>query len=170
MRKCAYLDLPRANGWPRPEELEPYFLRPPGQCWGFKSGNDNAGLAAEGVDGTEDLDPNDGRIDVDLDMWGHPDLGVLLIHSKWGGGVKEMSSSKGDLTRLREWVRSKHGTLLPAGLFIPHGTAWEAVKEFMETDGELPTGIEWIANRNLPRGTFPDQSAATAASRCNCRY
>jgi hypothetical protein len=103
-------------------------------------------------------------------MWGHPDLGVLLIHSKWGGGVKEMSSSKGDLTRLREWVRSKHGTLLPAGLFIPHGTAWEAVKEFMETDGELPTGIEWIANRNLPRGTFPDQSAATAASRCNCRY
>ena len=138
MRKCAYLDLRRGNGWPRPEELEPYFLRPPGQCWGFKSGNDNAGLAAEGVDGTEDLDPNDGRIDVDLDMWGHPDLGVLLIHSKWGGGVKEMSSSKGDLTRLREWVRSKHGTLLPAGLFIPHGAAWEAVKEFMETDGELP--------------------------------
>jgi hypothetical protein len=58
-------------------------------------------------------------------MWSHPDLGVLLIHSKWGGGVKEMSSSKGDLTRLREWVRSKHGTLLPAGLFIPHGAAWE---------------------------------------------
>jgi len=65
------------------------------------------------------LDPNDGRIDVDLDMWGHPDLGVLLIHSKWGGGVKEMSSSKGDLTRLREWVRSKHGTLLPAGFIHP---------------------------------------------------
>jgi hypothetical protein len=45
-----------------------------GQCWAFKSGNDNAGLAAEGVDRTEHLDPNDGRIDVDLDMWGHPDL------------------------------------------------------------------------------------------------
>lgn len=170
MRKCSYFDLRRSNGWPRPEELEPYFLRPRGQCWDFKSGNDNAGLAAEGVDGTEDLDPNDGRIDVDLDMWGHPDLGVLLIHSKWGGGVKEMCSSKGDLTRLREWVRSKQGTLLPVGLFIPHETAWEAVKEFMDTDGELPTRIKWIANRKLPRGTFPDQSAATAASRCNCRY
>ena len=170
MRKCAYFDLRRSNGWPRPEELAPYFLRPRGQCWAFKSGNDNAGLAVEGVDGTENLDPNDGRIDVDLDMWGHPDLGVLLIYSKWGGRVKEMRSSKGDLTRLRERVRSKQGTLLPVGLFIPHGSAWEAVKEFMETDGELPTSIEWIANRDLPRGTFPDRSAATATSRCDCRY
>jgi hypothetical protein len=170
MRKCAYLDLRRSNGWPRPEELEPYFLRPPGQCWAFKSGNDNAGLAAEGVDGTEDLDPNDGRIDVDLDMWGYPDLGVLLVYSKWGGGMKEMCSSKGDLTRLRQRVRSKQGTLLPVGLFLPHGTAWKAVKEFMEADGELPSSIEWISNRDLPRGTFSDQSAATAASRCNCRY
>jgi hypothetical protein len=123
MRRCAYLDLRRGNGWPRPEELEPYSLSPPGQCWAFKSGNDNAGLAAEGVDGTEDLDPNDGRIDVDLDMWGHPDRRVLLMYSKWGGGVKEMCSSKGDLRRLREWVHSKQGTLLPVGLFIPHGTA-----------------------------------------------
>jgi len=150
--------------------LEPYFLSPPGQCWAFKSGNDNAGLAAEGVDGTEDLDPNDGRIDVDLDMWGHPDRGVLLIYSKWGGGVKEMCSSKGDLRHLRKWVRSKQGTLLPVGLFIPHGTAWRAVKEFMETDGELPTSIGWIDNRNLPRGTFPDRSAGASTSGCNCRY
>src|SRR4029453_2374860 len=84
MRKCAYLDLRRGNGWPSPEELEPYFLRPPGQCWAFESGNDNAGLAAEGVDGTEDLDPNDGRIDVDLDMWGHPDLGARSFYPKGG--------------------------------------------------------------------------------------
>ena len=78
-------------------------------------GNDNAGLVAEGVDGTEDLDSNDGRIDVDLDMWGHPELGVLLVYSKWGGGAKQMYSSKGDLTRLRDWVRSQHGTPLPVG-------------------------------------------------------
>jgi hypothetical protein len=115
------------------------------------------------------MDPTDGRIDVDLDMWGHPDLGVLLIYSKWGGGVKQMCSSKGNLRRLRHRIRSRQGTLLPVGLFIPHGTAWKAVKEFMETDGELPTSIEWIANRDLPRGTFSDRSAATAASRCNCR-
>jgi hypothetical protein len=169
MRKCAYLDLRRSNGWPRPEELEQYFLGPPRQRWAFESGNDNAGLAVEGVDGTEDKERHEGRIDVDLDMWGHPDLGVLLIYSKWGGGVKEMCSSKGDLTRLRERVRSKQGTLLPVGLFIPHGRAWEAVKEFMGTDGELPTNIEWIANCHLPQGTFSGRSATTAASRCNCR-
>src|SRR5262245_38933707 len=68
MRKSTYLDLRRSHGWPKPEELEPYFLGPPGQRWAFENGNDNAGLAAEGVDGTADLDPNDGRIDVDLDM------------------------------------------------------------------------------------------------------
>jgi hypothetical protein len=88
MRKCAYFDLRRSNGWPRPAELERYFLGPSRQRWAFESGNDNAGLAVAGVDGTEDMVPNEGRIDVNLDMWGHPDLGVLLIYSKWGGGVK----------------------------------------------------------------------------------
>jgi len=60
------------------------------------------------------------------------------------------------LTRLREWVRSTHDTPLPAGLFVPFETAWKAVKEFIETDGELPKSIEWIANRDLPPNTFPD--------------
>jgi Immunity protein Imm1 len=169
MRKCAYLDLRRGNGWPKPAELERYFLGPPRQRWAFESGNDNAGLAVEGVDGTEDMEPNEGRVDVDLDMWGHPDLGVLLIYSKWGDGAKEMCSSKGDLRRLHERFRSKQGTLLPVGLFIPHGTAWKAVKEFMEADGELPTSIDWIDHRHLPRGTFSDRPTATGASRCNCR-
>jgi hypothetical protein len=137
--------------------LKPYFLGPQAKRWSSEMGNDNAGLVAEGVDETEDLDANEGRIDVDLDMWGHPDLGVLLVYSKWGGGSKQMYSSKGDVSRLREWVRSKHGTPLPVGLFIPHQEAWGAVKEFIETDGELPNCIEWIANRNLPRGTFPDR-------------
>jgi len=135
--------------------LELYFLAPPEQRW--FSENDNMGLTAEGVDGTDDLDSNEGRIDVDLDMWGHPELGVLLVYSKWGGGSKQMYSSKGDVSRLREWVRSKHGTPLPVGLFVPYDAAWDAVKEFIETDGELPNSIEWIANRDLPRGTFPDR-------------
>ena len=108
------------------------------------------------VDGSGHLEPNKGRIDVDLDMWGHPEHGVLLIYSKWGGGYKETYSSKGDLHRLREWIRSLHRTPLPVGLFIPFDKAWQAVKEFMETDGALPKSIEWIANRDLPPNTFPD--------------
>jgi Immunity protein Imm1 len=35
-------------------------------------------------------------------------------------------------------VVSTHDTPLPIGLFVPFETAWEAVKEFIETDGELP--------------------------------
>jgi len=89
-------------------------------------------------------------------MWGNPELGVLLIYSKWGGGLKETYSSIGDLTRLREWVRSTHDTPLPVGLFIPFEEAWKAVKEFIETDGKLPKSIAWIANRDLPPNTFPD--------------
>jgi Immunity protein Imm1 len=76
---------------------------------------------------------------------GHPDLGVLVIWSKWGGGHKQDYTSKGDLTRLRELVRSLHETPLPVGLFIPYDLAWKAVKEFIETDGALPKSIEWIA-------------------------
>jgi hypothetical protein len=41
-------------------------------------------------------------------------------------------------------------------LFVPFAIAWKAVKQFMETDGELPTSIEWVAASDLPRGTFPD--------------
>src|SRR5262249_2028944 len=128
MRKSTYLGSRRRSGWPNPRELKPYFLGPSGQRLALETGSDNVGLAAEGTDGTEDLDPDEGRIDVDLDMWRNPELGVLLIYSKWGGGLKKMYSSKGDLSRLREWVCSKHGTQLPVGLFIPGPTAWDAVE------------------------------------------
>lgn len=109
-----------------------------------------------GVDGTGHLNADNGRIDINLEMWGHPIHGVLLIYSKWGGGYKETYSSKGDLRRLREWVRTLHNDQRPVGLFIPFEKAWLAVKEFIETEGELPKGIEWVANKDLPENTFPD--------------
>ena len=96
-----------------------------------------------------------GRIDIDLDMEGNRDLGVQLFYRKWGPGVRESYWSKGDMTRLREWVRTVHGTDLPVGLFVPFETAWKAVKEFIETEGKLPKSIEWVAERDLPPDTFP---------------
>jgi len=30
------------------------------------------------------------------------------------------------------------------------------VKEFIETGGQLPKCIEWVANKDLPPNTFPD--------------
>jgi hypothetical protein len=156
MKKRIYFDVFDGPGWPSPSQLEPYFLAPPGQRWTFDTGNDNWGLRAEGVDDTEHLGSGKGRIDVKLEMWGHPDLGVLLIYSKWGGKFKDVYSSKANLSLLRQWVRSTHNTPLPVGLFIPYANAWKAVKEFIETDGKLPKSIEWIANRDLPKNTFPD--------------
>src|SRR5262245_9052471 len=104
VRKRVYFDVFRGPGWPSPSQLESYFLAPPGQRWTFDTGNDNWSLAAEGVDGTEHLKAGKDRIDVDLEMWGHPELGVLLIYSKWGGGFKENHSSKGNLSLLQKWV------------------------------------------------------------------
>ena len=45
---------------------------------------------------------------------------------------------------------------MPAGLYIPFDRAWLAVKEFIETEGRLPTSIEWVSNADLPEGTFPE--------------
>jgi hypothetical protein len=159
MRKSVYFDRHRGAGWPRPSDLERYFLAPRGQRWTFESGNDCWGLAAAGVDGTEQLSADNGRIDLDLTMLGNADHGVLLHYHKWGRGVAESYYSKGDLSRLQEWVQTKDGDLMPVGLFIPFETAWKAVKEFMETDGALPTKIAWIAGRNIPKDAFPDPAA-----------
>jgi Immunity protein Imm1 len=156
MRMRTHFGPHHHEGWPDPKELEHYFLAPPGQRWFFERRNDSAALWAEGADGTEHLAEGKGRIDIELMMWANPDLGVLLVYTKWGGGHEQVFSSKGDLRRLREWVRGFHGTPLPVGLFIPFEVAWKAVKEFIETDGALPRSIEWIANRDLPADTFPD--------------
>ena len=156
MRKSTYFDSQDREGWPEPRELKPYFFAPPGQEWFHTGGNDSAGLTAEGLYRTEHGTPGKTRTDLDLDMYGIPGLGVLLIYHKYGGGHDEAFTSKGDLRRLREWVRNLHNDPLPVGLFIPFKSAWLAVKEFIETDGELPKSIEWIANKELPPGTFPD--------------
>jgi hypothetical protein len=155
--RSAYIDFRRHRGWPTLEELQPYVLAPARQRSLLQTKNDNLGLVAEGVDGTEQLEPNEGRIDVDLDVWGHPELGILLIYSKWRGRLKQMYSSKGDLARLGGWIYSTNGAALPVGLFIDNAAAWSAVKEFIETNGDLPTSIDWISNHDLPAGTFPDR-------------
>lgn len=162
MKKTSHFDLFLGKGWPPASSLEPYFLAPKGKEWTFDTGNDNWGLGIEGVEGTAHLEPYKTRIDINLLMWGYPGLGVLLYYTKTGGGYREHFTSKGDMTRLKEWVRTLQGDLRPIGLFVPFPTAWKAVKEFMETDGQLPKSIEWVPNNDLPANTFPDPNAAVA--------
>jgi hypothetical protein len=165
MRKRIYFDVFDGPGWPTPRELEPYFLGSPGQRSSFESDNDCWGLSAEGVDGTEHLPEGKGRIDINLTMVGNPDRGVLLQHSKVGGRYWETYYSMGDLGRLREWVVTKDGDLMPIGLFIPFERAWTAVKEFIEKDGALPKSIAWVADRDVPHHAFPDPAAREPVGR-----
>lgn len=158
MKKTIYFDRFDRTGWPDPSILEPFFLAPKGQEWSYLGGNDHWGLGIEDLGSTDNFEKGDNqRIDINLDMVGHPEFGVYLDYRKKGGGFNEVYSSKGDLARLGEWVRTLQSDLWPVGLFIPFDKAWTAVKEFMETDGDLPKSIEWIDSYSLPEGTFPLQ-------------
>jgi hypothetical protein len=157
MKKDIYFDRFFGPGWPSLDELKPYFQAPPaGRGWFHNTGNDSGSISLLGIENTEHLKFGEGRIDIKLAMWGHPELGVLLIYSKYGGASREDYTSRGDLSRLKEWVRTLHNDPMPVGLYIPFAKSWLAVKEFIETEGQLPKSIEWVRNRDLPPGTFPD--------------
>jgi len=153
MKKRNVFSSKSRDGWPDLREMEPYFLNPERQGR-FERGSDGASLTIEGVNGTEHLSGKD-RINVELLMWSDRHHGVMLIYSKVGGGYREVYTSEGNLIRLREYVLTRHGDEMPIGLYIPFHKAWEAVREFVETDGQLPRSIEWIANEDLPPNTFP---------------
>ncbi|MFT4275909.1 MAG: hypothetical protein QM576_06075 [Rhodopseudomonas sp.] len=156
MKRTIYFNEWRRVAWPPPSELEPYFLAPNANPWSrVVGGNDEWGLDVVGLNGTDDKSEVD-QVNVHLTMVGTPDFGVFLHYSKWDGRIKQSQDlfSKGDMSRIREWLRTLQGDLRPIGLFIPYAKAWPAVKEFMERDGELPTSIEWIDGKDLPPNTF----------------
>jgi hypothetical protein len=153
MRRTTYFDSYEGAGWPEPKWLEAYFLTAAGRRRFFARGNDSWGLKVEGI--LQNAQPPQGRIDIDLTIQGHPDLGVLLFYHKIGGSQAAAFYSKGDLTKLDRWIKTVHGDRLPAALFISFETAWKAVKEFIEADGALPESIDWIASTDLPPNLFP---------------
>ena len=157
MIKSIYFDRWAGNFWPPLASLKPYFVAPKGKEWFFDQGNDSVNINLEGIDGTEHLRLGEGRKCTRLRLWGHPEHGVLIIYHKTGATDHyDAFTSKGDMSRLSELVYSLHDTPLPVGLFIPFAKAWLAVKEFMETEGQLPKSIEWVRNSDLPPNTFPD--------------
>jgi hypothetical protein len=155
MKKHTYFNTYIGPGWPEQQWLAPYFLTPDGRRKGFEEYNDSWSLNVDGLDGTEQLPQGNGRIDIMLTTVGNLDHGVLLCHQKFGpNGIGHYS--RGDLSRLREYVETKQDSVMPVGLFIPFEKAWDAIKEFMEMDGALPKSIPWIAVPDLPRDAFPD--------------
>jgi len=155
MKKFSDFNSQFREGWPTVEELEPFFLAPPGKAWFDTGGNDGAEFSYEGIEGTEHLEFGDGRIDIRLEMWGNPALGVLLLYSKVGKPNGYMFTSKGDFSKKGQYTRTLHNDIRPAWLFISFEEAWNAVKEFIETDGALPESIQWVSNKDLEPDTFP---------------
>jgi hypothetical protein len=160
MRKYVFFDELKGSGWPSPSEIEHYFLSFSGRREAFDTDNDCWGLFAGGAGGSEPAD--EGGIDLHLTMVGNPSHGVLLQHFKARGERSDVHYSRGNLKRLQEWIRTRHGYLMPVGLFIPFEQAWSAVKEFIETDGALPQSIAWIADHDIPPDAFPDPAERPA--------
>jgi hypothetical protein len=157
MMKTGYFDTYDGPGWPESKWLERYFVTARGQRDFFAEGNDSWLLTAQGVEGTADLPARKGRLDVELHVIGHPDLGVILLWRKTGRAPAEAFYSKGDVSRLLQWVKDMNGYLKPVGLFISFEAGWPAVNEFLQRNGALPKSIEWIASSELPQGVFPSQ-------------
>ena len=158
MKKESYFaELPN-DSWPSLEQIRPYFLATPGREWFFTGGVDSAVLIGIGKDDTERLPVRGGRIDVRLYMLGKPGIGVSLTYDLWDGRHHEKSQwiSKGDMSHHGRMVTTLEGDQYPECFFIPFVEAWNAAKEFVETEGELPKTIEWFASRDLPPNTFPD--------------
>ena len=155
MRKRANIDGVVGPGWPTPRDLEPHFFQTPGRSSSFEANGDCLALNVEGAGGTAHLKEGEGRIDIQLTMLWNPFRGVLLHYWKFGGGHAEMFYSQGDLRRLQEWVQTRDGELMPVGLFLPFETAWQAVIEYIETDGALPRSIAWFPGEDVPPYAFP---------------
>jgi hypothetical protein len=155
MRKsCCFHDF-CGPGWPSADELKKYFAAG-GKLWA-SHGNDNWALRAEGLYGTAVL-PRSDAVDVDLRMMGSPDHGVTLEFARWHGRIRRLDRycSVGNLRRLRRFMHSLQGYPYSLGLFIPFEEAFKAVKEFIESDGELPTGVGWISGKDVLPDRFPN--------------
>jgi hypothetical protein len=154
MRKsCSFHDFD-ASGWPSPNELKKYFSAG-GRLWA-SHGNDSWALRAEGLYGTAVL-PRSDAVNVDLRMMGSLEHGVTLDFARWHGRIRRLDRycSVGDLGRLGQSMVSLHGNPYSVGLFIPFGEAFKAVKEVIESDGELPTSVEWVSGKDLLPERFP---------------
>jgi hypothetical protein len=53
-------------------------------------------------------------------------------------------------------LRTPVGNRYPIGLFVSFEAGWQAVREFVESEGQLPRYIDWIDEQELPEDAFID--------------
>jgi hypothetical protein len=154
MKIESYFDSHWGKGWPDLKNMEACFLDPVRRAQMFAAEKDGGSFFVEKDESS--IPTHEVKAALYIHM--NPEHGVKLAYSRWDGRIQRKYDfdSKGDLKRLQVFVRSLHDTPLSVGLFVSFERGWSAVKEFIETAGELPRSIEWVANRDLPPGTFPN--------------
>jgi hypothetical protein len=158
MRKEGSFDEHWGDGWPELANVEACMLDPDERQAMFARGADGGSFIITSHVDTKTPPPLAGLMSSALFLSMVPDLGASLQYNHWDARLQKtrVFVSKGDLSRLGDFVRSFHGTPLSVGLFISFEDGFRAVKEFIETEGERPTSIEWIDAETLPPETFPD--------------
>ena len=160
MKKHSYFESQWLKRWPEPEEIKRLFFPAGGTAWFSSGGNDTASFTIEGVERTEHLEQGNGRIDVKLEMVGHPKYGLFLYYKRTQG---PHYASKGDLSKLKTFVRTLHDDLRTLAFFIPFDKAWPAVREFILSDGLLPATIAWVDLKDVQGTPFPDPNHRAAS-------
>lgn len=157
IKKEAAFDDYWGNGWPDISVVEQGLSDPEKLARLFAKGRDGACFSIEWIYDKTNSAPQSELVGATLYMHMNPDHGIKLQYSKWDGriGEKKTYHSKGDLVRLKQFVRSFHRTPLSIGLFVPFEMGRKAVKEFLETDGALPRSIDWVSDDELPSEVFP---------------
>ena len=145
------------NGWPDISAVEQGLSDPEKLAKLFAKGRDGGCFSIEWIYDNGDSIPEFGLVGAILYIHLHPDHGIKLQYSGWDRrtGIRETYHSKGDLARLKQFVRSFHRTPLSIGLFVPFEIGRKAVKEFLQTDGKLPQSVDWISDGDLPSEVFP---------------
>ncbi len=153
MKRTSYFNSQRRDTWPTVPEIASYFEPRGGAAWSRPLGNDTASLTLEGVDGTQGLEQYRGRMDISLRLLAHAKYGVFLFYEKSRGA---RYSSKGDMTKVKTYVRTAHDDLRTLAFFIPFEKAWLAVKDFIESNGDLPKSIDWVDMKEIKELAFPE--------------
>src|SRR5690349_3203060 len=96
------------NALPNPADIRHFFFDYSEDKWSF-GGLSGAGFSIDGLEGTENEDFFDGRIDAHLGIFDDPQLGMYVCYRKTGPGYGENYYSLGDEARLTDFVESRIG-------------------------------------------------------------
>src|SRR5689334_22088829 len=118
VKKEAAFDDYWGNGWPDVSTVQLCLADPERRAQLFAKGRDGGCFSIEWIYEKNDSTSQSGLVGAVLYMHLNPDHGIKLQYSGWDRRIGERNTyhSKGDLTQLKQFVRSFHRTPLSIGL------------------------------------------------------